>query len=297
MVDDADHVVIIDFGLARTLSRADLRGMIAGTPSYIAPEVISGETPSIASDIYAAGAVIYEMLTGQVPFLGSARMALACQLLGTVIPPSVRVPSANLSAELDAVVMKALSREPAMRHATARELADDLQRTLGFDASSPSIDLLELTATREFWGRHTIPVPARVEDPVLQAAITQPIHDPDTKIDCALERVRCLLDKPDLAAAIAVLEQTLDEMRLREGDELSASAWRIESVLAALYDRVGRCEAAVRVARFAFHHAYRGGSESAKLRTRELLVRLEDGRMRSLARGSRPIGTRRASRG
>lgn len=289
MVGDADHVVIIDFGLARSLSRTDLRGLIAGTPSYIAPEVIGGAPPTSASDVYAAGAVVYEMLTGQLPFQGPARVVLACQLDGTVVPPSQRASHAGITAAVDAVVLKALAREPEQRFASARALSVELQRALAEVPSSPSIDLIELTATRDFWGARTLPAAPRIVDPVLQAAETQPIEDPDTKIDVALERVRSLLDKPDLEAAVGVLEQALDEMRQREGDELSAAAWRIESVLAALYDRLGRGEAALRVARLAYTHALRTGSESAKLRTRELLTRLEGRARPSLARGSRPL--------
>src|SRR5262249_45824468 len=67
LVDEVDIVTIIDFGLARAVT-SEPDGLIAGTPAYMAPELIAGETPTVAADIYALATVIYEMLTGTTPF-------------------------------------------------------------------------------------------------------------------------------------------------------------------------------------------------------------------------------------
>ncbi len=283
MVDSEDHVVIIDFGLARAPSRMDLKGLIAGTPSYIAPEVISGELPALAADIYGVGAVVYEMLTGELPFRGPTAVVLTRQLHDIVIAPSIRAPHREIGPEIDAVVLRALSRDPADRYATMRDLGTALEHALSASPLAPSNDLLELTATRDFWGGTTSHLPPR------------PITD-NSIIDLALGRVRSLLERHDRGAAIAVLEDALvDLVPPHEDAEITPTAWRLETVLAALYETLGRHEAAARIARLAYAHAQRTESESAKLRARELLERLVSPPRGRLARGSKPLSHKTAT--
>jgi serine/threonine protein kinase len=291
MIDDTDHVQIIDFGLARTMSRFDARGMIAGTPSYMAPEVISGQAPTIAADISAVGAIIYELLTGSPPFRGPLAAILVRQLHEAIEPPSKRAPHLAPCPELDSAVLRALSREPADRFASANELADVLASAFALEPASEFPDLLELTTTRDFWGAATIQREARPVDPELQAAATRPL-DANVIITSALDRVRTLVEAKDVDTAIRDLETTLSVLRTPEED-ITPSVWRLESVLAALYDHTGRREAATRVARLAHQHALRGTTEGPKLRTREILDRIS-GRPQRMARGSRLF---RASRG
>lgn len=291
MIDDEGHVVIIDFGLARTMSRTNVGGMIAGTPSFIAPEVISGEAPSFAADLYGVGAIVYEMLTGDLPFTGEMSHVLARQLTGELVAPSVRAPHLRISPEIDDVVLRALARDPRKRPANAQELADALEQALrGTSRELSEAELIELTTTRDFWGGETTAVPPRAVDPVLQSAPTRLIINADAIIDTALERVRQLLEKRDLDSSIRELEGALASLRSPEEErELPPVVWRIESVLAALYDRCGRSEAAARVSRLAYQHANRTGSEAAKLRTREILERIATRPRARMARGSRPI--------
>lgn len=291
MIDDADHVQIIDFGLARTISRFDANGMIAGTPSYMAPEVIAGGVATIAADIYAVGAIVYELLTGTPPFKGPLAAILLRQLHEAIEPPSKRAPDAAIGPELDAIVLRALARDPANRFASANELATALACAFAQDAASELPDLLELSTTRDFWGAATIQREARPIDPELQAATTRPL-DPNVIITSTLDRVRAHVESKDVDAAIRDLETTLSVLRSPE-DDITPSVWRIESVLAALYDHIGRREAAARVARLAHQHALRGKAEGPKLRTREILDRIT-GRPQRLARGSKLL---RASRG
>lgn len=283
MVDDEDHVVIIDFGLARAPSRMDLKGLIAGTPSYIAPEVIRGELPAVAADIYGAGAVVYEMLTGELPFRGPTAIVLTRQLHDIVVAPSIRAPHREIGPEIDAVVLRALSRDPADRYAAMRDLGTALEHALIASPLAPSSDLLELTATRDFWGGTTTHLAAR------------PITD-NSIIETALGRVRSLLDRHDRHAAIEVLEDALVDLQpSHEDSETTPTAWRLETVLAALYESLGRHEAATRVARLACAHAQRTDSESAKLRSRELLERLVSSPRGRLARGSKPLSHKTAT--
>ncbi|HET9625970.1 MAG TPA: serine/threonine-protein kinase [Kofleriaceae bacterium] len=127
LVDDIDIVTIIDFGLARPIALSSdpdaPLGLIAGTPAYMAPELLGGGTPNVASDLYAAGAIVYELLTGTTPFAGSPAAILTRQLTEDVEPPSRRAPRRAISAALDAVVMCALDPAPGERFASAATMA------------------------------------------------------------------------------------------------------------------------------------------------------------------------------
>ena len=122
---------ISDFGLAKFL-QGDLglsqSGTMQGTPSYMAPEQIDGRGGGVgpATDIYALGALLYELLTGVAPFRGLTPMETLCQVVeADVVPPSrFRL---ELPSELDTICLKCLEREPANRYASAQELADDLR--------------------------------------------------------------------------------------------------------------------------------------------------------------------------
>lgn len=293
MLDESDHVQIIDFGLARTMSRFDDNGMIAGTPSYMAPEVIGGAAPTIAADIYAVGAIVYELLTGTPPFRGPSAAIMLRQLHEAVEPPSKRAPHLGECPDLDAVVLRALDRDPAARHATARELALALASAFSPEPASELPDLIELTTTRDFWGAATIQREARPVDAELQSAETRPL-DANLLITSALDRVREHVDAKDVDSAIRDLETTLSVLRAPE-DDVTPSVWRLQSVLAALYDHTGRREAAMRVARLAHQHALRGTSEGPKLRTREILDRIS-ARSPRMARGSKLLKASRQTR-
>jgi serine/threonine-protein kinase len=127
LVDDIDIVTIIDFGLARPIALADdldaPLGLIAGTPAYMAPELLGGGTATIASDVYAAGAIVYEMLTGSTPFTGAPSSILTRQLTEDVEPPSRRAPKRAINAALDSVLLCALDPAPSERFADAHSMA------------------------------------------------------------------------------------------------------------------------------------------------------------------------------
>ena len=130
MVDAGDNIKLIDFGIAgdagaRRLTYANITAAL-GTPNYISPEQVKGKRGDGRSDLYAAGVILYEMLTGKLPFTGPTPMeVMNDRLLNHPTPPSVADPS--ISPQLQEVLYRALERDPANRYAKAREFQKDLQ--------------------------------------------------------------------------------------------------------------------------------------------------------------------------
>ncbi len=125
---------ISDFGLAKLLERDDRLtqvGDILGTPSYMAPEQIRGSSDGVtpATDVYALGAILYEMLTGRPPFKGTTPLSTMEQV-SNIEPLSPGKLQRHTPRDLDIVCLKCLQKEPRRRYATALELADDLRRFL-----------------------------------------------------------------------------------------------------------------------------------------------------------------------
>jgi eukaryotic-like serine/threonine-protein kinase len=128
---------VLDFGIAKAVGRlATTRaGQLKGTLPYMAPEQLEGAVLTRRSDVYAAGVVAWEALTGERLFQRDDEAAvLAAVLRAEIVPPSHR--RADLPPSLDAIVMRALARQPEKRFETARELALHLESCLGLAAPS-----------------------------------------------------------------------------------------------------------------------------------------------------------------
>jgi len=130
MVDAHDNIKLIDFGIAgdaaaRRLTYANFTATL-GTADYISPEQVKGKRGDGRSDIYAMGVILYEMLTGRLPFKGATPMEIMNdRLLNAPMPPSVADPS--ISPQLQEVLYRALERDSKNRYARARDFARDLQ--------------------------------------------------------------------------------------------------------------------------------------------------------------------------
>jgi serine/threonine-protein kinase len=130
MVDAEDNIKLIDFGIAgdsaaRRLTYANITAAL-GTPDYIAPEQVKGKRGDARTDLYAMGVILYEMLSGKLPFSGPSPMAVMNErLLNYPVPPQVADPS--ISPELQEVLYRALERDPRNRYAKAHDFAWDLE--------------------------------------------------------------------------------------------------------------------------------------------------------------------------
>ncbi|OBI81697.1 Stk1 family PASTA domain-containing Ser/Thr kinase [Mycobacterium sp. E740] len=130
MISKTGAVKVMDFGIARALADANSvtqTAAVIGTAQYLSPEQARGEKVDARSDVYSLGCVLYEILTGEPPFVGDSPVAVAYQhVREDPVPPSQR--HADITPELDAVVLKSLAKNPDNRYQTAAEMRADLVR-------------------------------------------------------------------------------------------------------------------------------------------------------------------------
>jgi serine/threonine-protein kinase len=124
LVSPDQRVKVTDFGIARALASIhpeERTDTVWGSPQYFSPEQAAGHPPSPASDVYGLGVILYEMLTGQLPFMAPTSQELA-RLHRTAIPKAPRELSPAISPDLERIIMKVLSKEPSARYRTADQL-------------------------------------------------------------------------------------------------------------------------------------------------------------------------------
>jgi len=127
MVDKSGNPKIMDFGIARLLKAEGItgEGAIIGTPEYMSPEQVEGKETDQRSDIYSLGVVLYEMLTGKVPFEGEGTFSIAIKHRDET-PPHPRELNPELSPELSGIILKCMAKEKERRYQSALDLLRDL---------------------------------------------------------------------------------------------------------------------------------------------------------------------------
>src|SRR4051812_26974363 len=155
------RVKVADFGLARAVAGTTLTGddgMLLGTAAYVSPEQVRDGAADARSDVYSAGVLMFEMLTGAVPFTADTPLSVAYKHLSDDVPaPSAR--AGGVPRELDTIVQTATAREPAARYADGRAMH------------------AALTSAREALGLHGV-VPAPPGDNTINLARTQVVPSP-----------------------------------------------------------------------------------------------------------------------
>jgi serine/threonine protein kinase len=140
MVDGSDRPCVMDFGMAKILRQAGVAGpsstqknTILGTPSYMPPEQAGDDGPRAGpySDVYSLGAILYALLVGRPPFDEGTFLATVLKVRSEELPPAVRSLRPDVPEMLERICHKCLSKSPADRYQSARELADEARRFLG----------------------------------------------------------------------------------------------------------------------------------------------------------------------
>jgi eukaryotic-like serine/threonine-protein kinase len=181
MISKTGAVKVMDFGIARAIADAGhsltQTAAIIGTAQYLSPEQAHGETVDARSDVYSLGCVLYELLTGGPPFIGDTPVAVVYQHVRKApTPPSARRP--GISPELDAIVLKALAKDPKDRYQTAADMRTDLVRVhSGQTPDAPAVptdaETTESSSPRAGMVHRTEPLPVLLDD---DAATRRPIR-------------------------------------------------------------------------------------------------------------------------
>ncbi len=180
-------VKLTDFGIARAVEQTRITqvGSVVGTAAYLSPEQVRGEEATPATDVYALGVVLYQFLTGRLPYEGSTLAELAVrQQNEKPLPPSTY--NDEVSETLGAAVLRALEGDPARRYASASELAGGLQ--LGLEGEDVTLPLGEAATPTQVLGGETAtrhldrtaqteyrPAPSPTRRPVPRAPLPPPV--------------------------------------------------------------------------------------------------------------------------
>jgi len=264
------RVTLIDWGLARFLAEpaAPALKFVSGTPGYMAPELLRGAPAQVSSDLYAAGVILYELLTGSSPFgTGTGTEIADRQFRGMLERPSLRVPGRSITPSIEDAVMRALELAPADRFASARELA----KALTGSTSMREFELLSNRPTLDL-GPEVQPGRPRLAvgtEPTAEA--TDAVHDVAIAESC-LSRASELLAARDLKGSAQMLQRAVDSLRLSA--DPSAALWPVLLSLAAVHSGLGDRASARRAALEARQHAERASAQVGMQRADSLLGRL-----------------------
>ncbi|MCG6950321.1 MAG: protein kinase [Acidobacteria bacterium] len=184
LITDHDQVKVVDFGLAKLAGEATVtrQGSVIGTPAYMSPEQATGDEIDGRSDLWALGAVLYEMVTGRRAFASGSEQAMLLAIT-TTDPTPIETLRADVPAELQRIIRRCLKRKPKDRYQQASELVADLKRFRGDQTPAEVVTqtLPSAASARRQWSltRRVFPVAAVVLAVVL-AAIAYRVFYPAT---------------------------------------------------------------------------------------------------------------------
>ena len=227
-----DTVKIVDFGIARLVTgvaKDPEDRAISGTPEYMAPEVISGAPPSFASDIYAVGIILYELLAYKTPFFAGSTTEILANHLKALIP-SLASRREAVSKDLDAIVAKALAKHPSDRFATAAEMRDALRRLVKAKPASGDLCGMCGTSCQPTFKycpecgtpRQRVSKAFEIPQPQMSSVLPMPFVDREHELETLLQHMRApvtagkssglLLAGFDGAGRSALLHQAYDKV-------------------------------------------------------------------------------------
>jgi formylglycine-generating enzyme required for sulfatase activity len=208
---EGKHAVLADFGIARALleaqneERLTVSGMSVGTPGYMAPEQLVGDSVDARADLYSVAIVGYEILSGAPPFSGpSAQAILAAHL--TTPPLPLHEICSEVPESVSAVIARALSKEPSDRFATAEELAEALSRSVVTPSEATPAQLAPGLQRRRFRQRLALALALLII--VIGAGVLAVRRGRSLAVDRALlERLAPMVEEENLDAVAQVLTE------------------------------------------------------------------------------------------
>jgi tetratricopeptide (TPR) repeat protein len=186
LITDRDQVKIVDFGLAKLAGEAAVtrQGSVIGTPAYMSPEQATGEEADGRSDLWALGAVLYEMVTGRRAFAASHEQAVLLAIT-TSDPTPIDNLRPEVPAEVQRIIRRCLKREPQERYQTAAELVADLKRFRGDPTPAEIVTqtLPSAPRARRQWSlkHRVLPVAAAIAAVVLVATLYPTLNRSETR--------------------------------------------------------------------------------------------------------------------
>src|SRR5580692_3837173 len=147
LLEGGKRVIVVDFGMAKIVTGGGtgttaltVHNMVFGTPEYMAPEQARGDELDARCDIYATGVILYELLTGSVPFSGATPLnVLTAHLTEPPQAPTARSPNRGITPALEAVALHAIAKDPVLRYATAGALAFAIRSALAVPMDVESV--------------------------------------------------------------------------------------------------------------------------------------------------------------
>jgi serine/threonine-protein kinase len=224
---------VLDFGVAKAAGRLQTTrdGQIKGKIAYMAPEQLAGAEATKQVDIYAAAVVLWEMLAGRRLFDGETEaIVLARAIDGKVDPPSLHNPA--LARSVDEIVLRGLARDPAVRYASAREMALAVEQTMGLASPSDVGEWVEMVAGEELQRRAQMVAAIEVASlqqpsaPKIGLAKPPPVSEPHSQVSSISVSRSAVTVAPSRRVGIVKLMVTASAVLALIGGSLGALAMR-----------------------------------------------------------------------